>query len=185
MKRLILSLTALALLAAAPAQGKEGVTPMLKMDTTYGIVFGTDFIPMAPFPGSDAVTLWALTWEGTVQGDVSGVIRWWVPFNSDTESFLGVGRWELWDCAPEYPISCDYQDVTLLMMAGYDAFGYTSATEWEGKGIVTYVGAAYPDYAEWFGRRVTDGGYVDFYPNGFPCCGEGWFTIYNKPSNKH
>ena len=69
-------------------------------------------------------------------------------------------------------------------MAGYDAFGYVSDVDWEGKGVVTYVNAAYPEYAEWFGRRISDGGYVDF-PGGVPSYGEGWFTIYNKPSNKH
>jgi hypothetical protein len=181
MKRLIFAVAALLLLVASPVPANKGVTPMLKMDTTYKIVFGSDFNQMAPFPGRDAVTQWALTWEGTVQGDINGVIRWWVPFNSETESFLGVGRWELWNCAPEYPISCDYKDASLLMMAGYDAFAYVSATDWEGKGIVTY---ANEQYAEWLGRRITDGGNVEV-SGGFPCCGEGWFKIYNRPSNKH
>ena len=71
-------------------------------------------------------------------------------------------------------------------MAGYDAFGYTSDTEWAGKGVVTYVGANYLEkYGEWFGRRITDGGWVKFLAPGTPEYGEGWFTIYNTPSNKH
>jgi hypothetical protein len=181
-RKLISGVAALFLLVAGTASANEGVTPMLKMDTTYNIVFGTSFIPIAPFPGADAVTLWALTWEGTVEGDINGIIRWWVPFNTVTESFLGVGRWELWDCEPEYPVNCNYEDTTLLMMAGYDAFAYVSADDWEGKGIVTY---ANEQYAAWLGRRITDGGNVELYPNGFPCCGEGWFTIYDRPSNKH
>lgn len=178
MRKLLLGVAALVLLAASPAPANEGVTPTLKMDTTYTFVLGSAFIPMAPFPGTDAVTQWALVWEGTVQGDFNGIIRWWVPFHPDT-GFGAVGRWELWDCAPEYPISCDYEDATLLMMAGYDAFGYVSAIDWEGKGIVTY---ANEQYAGWFGRRITDGGWVDF--SGLPH-GQGWFTIYDRPSNKH
>jgi hypothetical protein len=181
MRKFILGAAALLLLAASPAPADKGVIPMLKMDTTYNIVFGTDFISMAPFPGTNPLTQWALTWEGTVKGDINGVIRWWAQF-TPPDAFGSVGRFEIWDCAPVVPISCDYGDTTLLLMAGYEAFAYTSATDWEGKGIVTY---ANEDYAEWLGRRYTDGGYVDFYPNNFPCCGEGWFTIYNRPSNKH
>ena len=50
---------------------------------------------------------------------------------------------------------------------------------------MTYVGAGYlEEYGEWFGRRIADGGYVNFV-GGVPNDGEGWFTIYNRPSNKH
>ncbi len=178
MKKFLLGVAAFLLLTATSASADRDETPMLKMDTTYQIVFGTAFIPMAPFPGRGAETQWALTWEGTVEGDINGVVRWWVPFDLATGSFLGVGRWEFWDCAPEYPVSCDYADTTLLMMAGYDAFGYVSPTDWEGKGVVTY---ANEQYAEWFGRWISDGGYVDFIPGTeppVPFSGEGFFEIY-------
>ena len=182
MKKLLLGLATLVLLAAAPAQGKEGVTPMLRMDTTYYFQEFTQMIPAAPLPGRPAA-FWGFAWEGTVQGDISGVIRWWVevPFFAPTK---GVGRFELWDCAPVYPAS-GCQDPARLIMAGYEAFRWVSPTDWEGKGVVTYVGAEYlEEYGEWFGRRITDGGYVDFV-GGLPFYGEGWFTIYNRPSNKH
>lgn len=32
--------------------------------------------------------------------------------------------------------------------------------------------------------RISHGGYVDFV-DGVPIYGEGWFTIFNRPSNKH
>jgi hypothetical protein len=182
MKKLILGLAALVLLAAGPVQGKEGVTPMLKMDTTYHFQFFIPDTPAAVLPGRPAA-VWGFAWEGTIKGDINGVIRWWVelPFFTPTQ---GVGRFELWDCEPVYPAS-DCQDQERLIMAGYDAFGYVSPTDWEGKGVVTYVGAEYmEEYGEWFGRRIADGGYVDFV-GGFPSYGEGWFTIYNRPSNKH
>jgi hypothetical protein len=181
MKKILAGMILLGLLIANPAPAKEGVTPMLKMNTTYNFVFGYDFIPAAPFAGSSPE--WALVWEGTIHGDVTGVIRWWVEFTpSDTPDVDGVigsvGRWEIWDCEPVYPsLDCNFDN---LIMAGYDAFGYVSPTVWAGKGIVAY---ANEQYAEWFGRRITDGGWVDF--DTFPFYGEGPFVIYNRPSNKH
>ena len=178
MKRFSLAVAALLLLAAGPAPADKGVTPMLRMDTTYHFQFFNPAIPAATLPGRPA-TLWALAWEGTLHGDINGVIRWWVEF-----PLTGVGRFELWDCVAVYPAS-DCEDPEQLIMAGYDTFGYVSPTDWEGKGVVTYVGAAYlEEYGEWFGRRNTEGGYVDFI-DGVPIYGEGWFTIYNRPSNKH
>ena len=177
MKKYFIGLAALVLLAVGPAQSGEGVTPMLKMGTTYHFQFFSPAIPAAPLPGRPSAA-WAFAWEGTLHGDFNGVIRWWVEF-----PLTGVGRWELWDCEPVYPVS-DCQDPARLVMAGYDAFGYVSATEWEGKGVVTYVNPGYPELGEWFGRRISDGGYVDFV-DGVPIYGEGGFTIYNTPSNKH
>lgn len=165
------------LLIANPVLADQNVTPMLKMNTTYYFMWFDPMIPAAPLPGKQAGTVWAVAWEGTIQGDVNGVIRWWVEF-----PLTGVGRWEIWDCAAVYPSpGCDYDNMDLLLMAGYDVFGYVSDTDWEGKGIVT---TANGQYAEWFGRRITDGGWVDFV-DGFPFYGEGSFVIYDRPSNKH
>ena len=179
MKNLIIGLTALVFMAASPAPASEGVTPMLNMDTTYKFVFPSDFIPAAPFAERAGIS-YALVWEGTIEGDVDGVIRWWVEFTGS--GFTAMGRFEVWDCVPEYPISCDYGDTELLLMAGYETFGYVSDVDWQGKGIVTY---ANEEYAEWYGRRYTDGGYIEFDDGGLLSGGEGWFTIYDRPSNKH
>ena len=178
MRKLLFGMAALVLLAASPAPAGKGVTPMLKMNTTYNFALGSAFIPMAPFAERSDLTEWALVWEGTIQGDVNGAMRWWVPFVAP-ETFVGVARWEIWDCEPVDPPVCDYDDPELLIMAGYESWGYVSDTDWEGKGIVTY---ANEQYAEWFDRRITDGGWVDFV--GVPY-GQGLFTIYNRPSNKH
>jgi hypothetical protein len=181
MKKFLAGIILLGLLIANPTPADEGVTPMLKMDTTYHFMWLDPMIPAAPLPGRPPGTQWALVWEGTIQGDVNGVIRWWAEFAPPI--LTGVGRWEIWDCEPLYPIDCNYDDPALLIMAGYDAFGYVSPTDWEGKGIVTY---ANEQYAQWFGRRITDGGWVEFdAPTGFPIYGEGLFVIYNRPSNKH
>jgi hypothetical protein len=179
MKKLIFGVAALLLLLANPALASKGVTPILKMQTTYKFVFPSDIIPAAPF-AERVGTLYALVWEGTIEGDVNGVIRWWVEF-TPAGAFTAAGRWEIWDCAPEYPIVCDYGDSGLLIMAGYETFGYVSDVDWEGKGIVTY---ANEEYADWYGRRTTDGGYVEF-DGGLLSYGEGFFNILNRPSNKH
>ena len=185
MRKYLLGVAALILLMGNPASADEGtgVVPMLKMDTTYYFVLGSaPMTPAAELPGRFPGTFWGVAWEGTVQGDLNGVIRWWVEV-----PLSGVGRWEIWGCAVPEP---DCYDPTRLIMAGYDAFGYMSDSfdAWAGKGVVTYVGPGYPEYAEWFGRRINDGGSIDYILIGdepVPHYGEGWFTIYNKPSNKH
>ncbi|MDH3613466.1 MAG: hypothetical protein OEU90_08665 [Gammaproteobacteria bacterium] len=180
MRKLLFGMAALVLLAASPASAGKGVTPMLKMNTTYNFVLN-DFKPMAQFVERSLELQWALVWEGTIQGDVNGAMRWWIPYQAVPEVFVGVGRWEIWDCEPVYPsLLCKYDDPELLIMAGYESWAYVGDTDyWEGKGVVTY---ANEQYAEWFGRRITDGGWVDF--GGLPF-GQGQFTIYNRPSNKH
>jgi hypothetical protein len=179
MRKLIFGVAALLLLLASPAPAGQGVTPMLKMDTTYKFAFPSLFVPAAPFAERVGI-LYALAWEGTVEGDVNGVIRWWVEFTGT--GFTAAGRWEIWDCVPEYPVVCNYGDSALLIMAGYETFRYVSDIDWEGKGIVTY---ANEEFAEWYGRRTNDGGYVEFDAAGNLSYGEGWFTILNRPSNKH
>jgi hypothetical protein len=170
MRKLIFGVAALLLLLASPAPAGQGVTPMLKMDTTYKFAFPSLFVPAAPFAERVGI-LYALAWEGTVEGDVNGVIRWWVEFTGT--GFTAAGRWEIWDCVPEYPVVCNYGDPALLIMAGYETFRYVSDIDWEGKGIVTY---ANEEFAEWYGRRTNDGGYVEFDAAGNLSYGEGWFT---------
>ena len=179
MRKLMYAAATLLFLLAAPVSADQGVTPMLKMNTTYKFVFPSDIIPAAPF-AERVGTLYALVWEGTIEGDVNGVIRWWVEF-TPAGAFTAAGRWEIWNCAPEYPVSCDYGNPELLIMAGYETFWYVSDVDWKGKGIVTF---ANQEYAEWYGRRTGDGGYVDLV-GGLLSYGEGSFTIYNTPSNKH
>ena len=189
MKQFLVGIIFLGLLIVSSAPANEGVTPMLKMDTTYDFMGLSPMTDAAELPGRPEGSKWGLAWQGTILGDVDGVIRWWAEFypnpdyptDSDDQFVLtGVGRWEIWDCDPDYPVDCDFDDTGLLMMAGTDAFGYVSPIDWEGKGIVTYTSE---EDAEWFAHRITDGGWVDF--AAIPWYGEGTFIIYNKPSQKH
>jgi hypothetical protein len=188
MKKIIVGMLLLGLVIANPASANEGVTPMLKMDTTYHFMDLFPYTDAAELPGRPEDSQWGLAWLGTVLGDVDGVIRWWAEFYPNPEFptdpnpvvLTGVGRWEIWDCDPDNPLDCNFDDTGLLMMAGTDAFGYVSPIDWEGKGVVTYTSE---EYAEWFAHRITDGGWVDF--TATPWYGEGTFIIYNKPSQKH
>jgi len=177
MKKIFIGITALALLVASPAPAGDNA-PWLESYTAY--YFAGD-------PVRDPS--WLLVWEGTIQGDVNGVIRWWVDL---AEWFPPdyVTRWEVLDCDPGDPSSCPYDpddpdDPAPVIMAGYSA-GTNFApvgdvVEWSGKGIVTFVA---PQYAEWFGRRTTEGGWY-YLVGGGPTNGGGTFMIYDRPSNKH
>lgn len=179
MKKIFIGVTALALLVASPvlAGDKGDKAPWLKSDTSYYFAVGQN-----KFRDPS----WLLAWEGTIQGDVNGVIRWWVDL---AETFYPnyVGRWEILDCQPpDDPISCPH-DPALVIMAGYTAgtnlppLVVDGVQKWSGKGIVTFVTEP---YAKWFGRRTTEGGW--YYVVGeVPTNGVGPFVIYDRPSNKH
>jgi hypothetical protein len=181
MKKIFIGMTALALLVASPAPAGD-LAPWLKSDTAYYFVGGQ---------GIFRDTSWLLAWEGTIQGDVNGVIRWWVDV-AEAAFPNYVGRWELLDC--DYPVEpdfCPYDGITNVIMAGYSAGATVEVVdgiaEWSGKGVVTFVGD--PQYAKWFGRRTTEGEWYNFVDVGggqlSPNYGEGPFMIYDRPSNKH
>ena len=178
MNKFLAGIILLGLLIANPAPADKGVTPMLKMNTAYYFV------------GDQVRDLsWLLAWEGTIQGDVNGVIRWWV----DLDEWFPpdyVTRWEVLECNLDDPSSCPHD--ALVIMAGYSAGTnllppVDGFVEWSGKGVVTFVSAEpeYAQYAEWFGRRTTEGGWYSLDEGGNPTDGVGPFMIYDRPSNKH
>ena len=170
MKKIFIGIAALALLVASPAPAGDNA-PWLKSDTAYYFV---------GVPGSDPS--WLLAWEGTIQGDVNGVIRWWLDTSESFDSDY-VTRWEVLKCDPDDPSLC-LLDAPVIM-AGYSAGTnfepVDGFVEWSGKGVVTFVA---PQYAKWFGRRTTEGGWYSFDDEGNPT-GVGPFMIYDRPSNKH
>ena len=109
-----------------------------------------------------------LCWEGTISGDIEGVMLWW--FDMDYFVITGqvshwVDRWEIWD-----------GDV--LLLAGDEA-GTTTAPPgkdgvWRGNGIVTDASEGLED---WIGRPMHDGGNVTWDEEGNPKDGEGTFRV--------
>lgn len=110
-----------------------------------------------------------LVWDGTIDGDIEGDILWWFvpgggPPNKPDAAHVSFyeARWEIWE------------DGTLLL-AG-NSSGTTAQPKkkdgiWRGNGVVT---EAYGDYAAWNGRRIFEGGNVDWV---FPYSGQGIFRI--------
>lgn len=160
-------LMALIVPAAVPA---DDDTSQLESDTHYYLAVSQDRRKAS----------WLLAWEGTVQGDITGVIRWW----ADTAEGVPpnyVTRWEILDCPLDDPSSCPH-DPALVIMAGYSAGTNFSpvdgVTKWLGKGVVTFVGPEHPQYAKWFGHRTKEGG---SYTQRDRPEGHGGFTIYDTP----
>lgn len=115
-----------------------------------------------------------LAWEGTVSGDIEGVIRWWMvvpyPVVGQVSKFADA-RWEIWD-----------ETVTVLILAGYEAGTTTNRPGktgvWRANGVVTYVNSDYLDVETWFGRRIHDGGEFEWViPGDFPDWGWGKFRV--------
>ena len=180
MKKYLLGMAALLLLAASPVLASDNA-PWLKSHITYNFAATSGEVNPCFDPA------WTLAWEGTIAGDVNGVLRWWVDF-SEAGYPNYVGRWEVLDDDPVYPKETCEPDETVIM-AGYSAgtnfAPVDGVAEWSGKGIVTFVSAGYPQYAKWFGRRTIEGGWYNFAAPGLPNYGEGTLMIFDRPSNKH
>jgi hypothetical protein len=114
-----------------------------------------------------------LAWEGTTDGDIEGIIRWWLVFPTRVTGQAShfVGRWEIWD-----------DDDTFLLLAGDEAGTTTDrpgkSGVWRANGIVTYVNPGFPELDDLFGRQVHDGGeFIWVIPGVFPLEGWGKFRI--------
>ena len=106
-----------------------------------------------------------LAWEGTISGDINGVIQWWMgPMSTIGHVSHYVYRVEIWN-----------SDKTVLLLAGEQAGSTTAAPGkdpvWRGKGMVTEASA---EFEEWIGRQTYEDGNVNW---DFPWSGSGIFRI--------
>ena len=112
-----------------------------------------------------------LIWEGTIEGDVTGTMKWWFgPSPAQGGQFLGgrvgyyAGRWEIWDG-------------DRLLLAGESAGKTVTLGEadgmWDGHGVVTEARGAFNCLK---GRHIYETGPVVWEP--FPFSGVGLFQIY-------
>ncbi|MHC4117074.1 MAG: SgcJ/EcaC family oxidoreductase [Planctomycetota bacterium] len=110
-----------------------------------------------------------LAWEGTIGGDINGVIQWWMgPMSTIGHISNYVYRVEIWN-----------SDKTVLLLAG-EAAGSTTAAPgkdgfWRGKGIVTQASA---EFENWIGRQVFESGQATWaIPGVLPDHGVSTFLI--------
>ncbi len=110
-----------------------------------------------------------LAWEGTISGDINGVIQWWMgPMSTVGHVSSYVYRVEIWN-----------SDKTALLLAGEETGSTTAApgkdAVWRGKGIVTEASA---EFEEWIGRQVYESGQATWaIPGVLPDHGVSTFLI--------
>jgi len=113
-----------------------------------------------------------LCWDGEIQGDIEGVILWWI--DTDCSEITGkvshyVARWEIFDDEAD-------PETDPPLLAGEDAGTTTTPPGkdgiWRGHGIVTEASAEFED---WIGRHVYESGTV--YWDTSPISGDGIFSI--------
>lgn len=114
-----------------------------------------------------------LAWEGTVSGDIEGVIRWWMvlPFVSTGQVTHFEERWEVLDLTG-----------SIKLLEGYNAGTTTNrpgkSGVWRSNGIVTYTNPAYPELDRWFGRHMHESGeFLWVIPEALPDYGWGIFRV--------
>jgi hypothetical protein len=111
-----------------------------------------------------------LAWQGTVSGDIVGVIQWWMV--GESMSYTGqashyVDRFEILNAAGE------------LLLAGDEA-GTTTArlgknSNWRTNGTITETG---PGFEDWLGRMEHAEGHFTWAAPGLPEEGYGTIRIH-------
>ncbi len=150
-------------LAMAPGLNQGALAkksaPSLRCTTEYSFVGHLQVIP----DDLDAEGR-LLAWEGTISGDIEGVIQWWMgPMSLTGQASHYEDRFEIWNG-------------TVLLLAGDEA-GTTTArhgknSNWRTNGTVT---EAYGEFADWDGRKNHAEGHFTWAAPGLPL--EGWGTF--------
>ncbi len=115
----------------------------------------------------DAEGRW-LAWEGTISGDIEGIIQWWMAIPTMT-----TGQ------ASHYDDRCVILDSECELLLAVDEAGSTTVRHgknsiWRTNGTVT---DASEEFEAWLGRRVHDEGNATWAPSGMPDHGVGTFRI--------
>ena len=157
-KRLFIALILILMLVPTFIAQAHKPAPSLRCTTEYAFVGG-----LGEFDTEGRL----LAWEGTISGDIDGVIKWWmvVPFTLTGQVSHFVARWEIWDGDD-------------LILAGDEAGTTTDRPGkngvWRAHGIVT---EAIPEFEDWIGRHVHDGGEFEWAAPDLPDFGWGEFRI--------
>ncbi len=157
-KSIFLLLTLALILALVPAGIAKKPAPTLACTTVYD------------FRGDEGIFDTEgrlLGWQGTISGDIEGVIKWWMvlPMSTTGQASHYEDRFEIWNA-----------DETVLLIAGDEA-GTTTArhgknSNWRTNGTVT---EAYGEFEDWLGRKEHAEGHFTWASPGVPL--EGWGTL--------
>ncbi len=170
MKKWIFLLLTLAVVAAVVPVGTAAAKkpePKLEGITEYDFVFNPSD-PVIDGKGR------ALVWEGTISGDIEGVIQWWIPLpTSKTGSVSHYDdRCVILDEAKE--------NVLLdVLESGCTTYRDDQDPIWRTNGVVVDASG---DYTAWIGCRTHADGdakmvEVPGLPDPIPCCGAGTFRV--------
>lgn len=112
-----------------------------------------------------------LAWEGTVSGDVEGIIQWWMGIPKATAGRTGQ--------ASHYTDLCVILDSQGELLLAVDEAGSTTVRHgknsiWRTNGTVT---DASEEFEAWLGRQVHEDGHFTWTPLGMPEQGVGTFRI--------
>ena len=160
----VLALALLLGLGTALADDAEKPAPVLTGTTEYVFV---GHLQTIPDDLDEEGRL--LVWEGTISGDIEGVIKWWMdpPTPPTGQANHYEDRFEIWNA-----------DETVLLLAGDEA-GTTTArhgknSNWRTNGTVT---EAYGVFEGWLGRKNHAEGHFTWAAPGLPEHGYGTFRI--------
>jgi hypothetical protein len=112
-----------------------------------------------------------LAWQGTITGDIEGVIRWWmvVPSKRGGQASHFVERFEIWE-------DDDFDNLLLAVdEEGTTTVCHGKNTVWRANGTVIEANGEFQD---WVGRRTHNSGDATWLiPGVLPLDGEGTFRV--------
>ena len=166
-KRLVIALALILLLIPTGMALAEKPAPSLTGTTEYS------FVGHLGIKDTEERTL---AWQGTVSGDFTGSIEWWMHVDEGDMKISGQvnhfadARWVI------------YNSAGVKVLEGVE-FGSTTNRPgktgvWRANGTVTYANPDFPELYDWLGRQVHDGGEFEWViPGVFPLGGWGTFRI--------
>ena len=158
-KSIFLLLTLTLIWAIAPAEMAQAKKPAPSLEGT------TEYIYVGYLGYTDGEGR-TLVWEGTISGDIEGVIQWWIGPTTGTGSVV------------HYDDRCvilDENDVLLLAVEESGSTTYRDGQDpiWRTNGVVTDGSGGFED---WIGRQTHADGNVEFPPDELPG-GMGTFRV--------
>jgi len=156
---LLLTLGVVAALVPVGMAASKKPAPLLEGITEYALV-APPYGPLMVDGGGRV-----LVWEGTISGDIEGVIQWWIGPVTRTGS---VSHYD------DRCVILDEDENVLLEVLESGSTTYRDGKDpiWRTNGVVTYASG---DYTDWIGRQSHADGDAKLLET--PPCGTGTFRV--------